>query len=62
MPYLIGALLLITLLSVQLARGMAIRRGRNRIAWMLSVALFPPLILALAVLPARPPHGTHSTA
>ena len=47
--------LVLTVVSVELARRLAMYKGRARLAWMWSAALLGPLpLLVLAVLPSRP--------
>ena len=43
--------LLITLLCVLIARSFALRKQRNAFDWMLTTALFPPVVLILLALP-----------
>jgi hypothetical protein len=48
-------ILVVTVLSVDLARRLAAHKGRARGAWMWSAAFLGPLpLLVLAVLPRRP--------
>jgi len=48
-------LVVLTFVSVELARRLAAHKGRARVVWMWSAALLGPLpLLVLAILPTRP--------
>jgi len=54
MVYAVVVVLALTVVSVELARRLALYKGRERLAWMWSAALLGPLpLLVLAVLPSR---------
>jgi len=46
---------LATVVAVFLARIIAIAKRRRPLAWMWATALFPPALLALALVPRRDP-------
>ena len=48
-------IVLATVVAVFLARIVAIAKRRGPVAWMWAVALFPPTLLFLALLPQRGP-------
>lgn len=45
------AFLLITVVCVLIARGLALRKRRHTFRWMLATALFTPIVFALSALP-----------
>ncbi|MEZ5931245.1 MAG: hypothetical protein R3F54_04740 [Alphaproteobacteria bacterium] len=47
-------LLVVTVAATWWSRRLAAARGRSVAAWSLATALFPPIVLMLRALPARP--------